>query len=188
VLADLQRLEIRPAERGSRAVELLQAQEARRCTYAGLGDALDHGPVCPQCHLKLDEELELTPVEDTRQVAEQEVAAYAAYLRRPGFQSALREYVLALPGRGDLAARLEQLLDLGEAPPARTLLAILNDDVVSHLNRVLSGKTIRPRNFAELRSALAGRTLSKEEAQRLFQKWLEGEEGGEGDEMLHVEP
>lgn len=187
-LADLQRLEIRSAEPGSRAVELLEAQEARRCTYAGLGDALDRAPVCPHCHLKLDEELDLVPVEDIRQVAEQEVAAYAAYLSRPGFQRALREYALALPGRGDLAARLGQLLELGDAPPARALLAILNDDVVTHLNRVLSGKMIRPRNFAELRSALAGRTLSKEEAQSLFQKWLEGEEGGESDEMLHVEP
>lgn len=191
VLANLQRLEFRSAAPGSRAMDVLEAQEARRCTYAGLGEALDRSPVCPQCHLKLDEELDLVPVEEIRQLAEQEVAAYAAHLTRPGFQRALREYALALPGRGDLAARLGQLLEIGEAPTSRALLAILNDDVITHLNRVLSGKTIRPRNFSELRNALAGRTLSKDEAQRLFQKWLEGgegSEGDEGDEMLHVEP
>jgi hypothetical protein len=191
VLADLQRLEIRTAEPGSRALELLEAQEARRCTFAGLGEALDRAPVCPHCHLKLDEELGLVPLEDIRQVAEREIEASVAHLRRPGFQTALREYLLGLPGRGDLMARLQQVLELGDSPPARALLAILNDDVIAHLRRVLSGKMIRPRNFGELRSALAGRTVSKDEAQRLFQKWLEGEEVGEspeGDEILRIEP
>lgn len=190
-LADLQRLELRTAEKGSRALELLEAQEARRCTFAGLNEALDNTPVCPNCHLKLDEELSLVGLDDIKKVAEQEIMAYVAYLRRPGFQRALKEYTLALPGRGDLTARLEQVLELPEDPPARVLVSLLNDDVIAHLNRVLSGKTIRPRNFAELRSALAGRTVSKEEAQDLFRKWLEGDEGPEGEggeEILHIEP
>lgn len=191
VLGSLQRLEIKSVEKGSRALELLQAQEARRCTYAGLNDALDQGPVCPDCHLRLDEELDLVPLEAVREAAEQEIGAYLAYLRRPGFQRALKEYALALPGRGELAVKLEQLLSLTEDTPARNLLALLTDDVIAHLNRLLSGKTIRPRDFGELRSALAGRTLSRAEAQQLFQKWLQGEEGDEGEEgdaILHIEP
>ena len=67
-------------------------------------------------------------------------------------------------------------------------MSLLTDEVIVHLNRVLSGKQIRPRNFGQLRTILAGRTLSKEEAEQLFHKWLSGEEGEDGDEVIHVEP
>ncbi|MEN6549416.1 MAG: hypothetical protein ABFE07_25500 [Armatimonadia bacterium] len=190
VLTHLQRLELKLPHQGPHAVELVEAQEARRCTYAGLSEALDQAPTCPECGVRLDEEVELTPLEDIKEVAEREIGAYVERLRRPDFQAALREYTLALPSRGELVTKLEQLLNLSEAPPARTLLSILSDDVIIHLNRVLSGKTVRPRDFGQLRSALAGRTLSKEEAQQLFQRWLTGEESEEeeGDEVIHVEP
>jgi hypothetical protein len=154
-----------------------------------LNEALDATPVCPDCGLKLDQEIDLVPLEDIKQAADNEIRAYVAQLRRPDFQQALKEYALALPSRGELVTKLEQLLNISEDPPARVLLGILTDDVIIHLNRILSGKTIRPRDFGELRTALAGRTLSKEEAQTLFQRWLAGEEGGEEpDEVIHVEP
>jgi hypothetical protein len=187
-LAALQQLELKVADEGPHALELIEAQETRRCTFAQLGEALETSPVCPQCHLLEDEEPQLVPLEEIREVAEAQIARRVARLRQAGFQRALQEYVQALPGRGELAAKLNQLLQLDEAPPTRLLLSLLSDDVIVHLNRVLSGKTIRPRDFGQLRSALAGRTLSKEEAQRLFQKWLAGEEGDEGDEVLHIEP
>jgi hypothetical protein len=188
VLAHLQRLELKVAHEGPHAVELVEAQEARRCAYPGLGEALDTAPICPECHLRLDQEVELLPLEEIRELAEQEIATYLAELRRPGFQSQLLAYVEALPQRGELATRLEQLANMGDNPPARLLLSILTDEVIIHLNRVLSGKQIRPRNFGQLRTSLAGRTLSKEEAEQLFHKWLAGEEGDGGDEVIHVEP
>jgi hypothetical protein len=172
-------------------VELVEAQEARRCSFPGLHEALDQEPTCPQCHLRLDQELELVPLEDIKELAEQEVASHVGELRHPVFQAALQAYTEALPQRGELATRLEQLAGLGDSPPSRVLLAILSDEVIIHLNRVLSGRQIRPRNFGQLRTVLAGRTLSREEAQQLFQKWLAGEEGGGpdgGDEVIHVEP
>ncbi|MCE5239895.1 hypothetical protein LLH23_15625 [bacterium] len=191
VLAHLERLSIKPHHEGAHAVELVEAQEARRCAFPGLHEALDQAPTCPQCHLRLDEEPELVPLEEIKALADQEVAGYVVELRRPAFQTALRAYAEALPQRGELATRLEQLANLGENPPARTLLSILTDEVIIHLNRVLSGQQVRPRNFGQLRTVLAGRTLSREEAQQLFQKWLEGEDGERGDErdeVIHVEP
>ncbi|MBU0606570.1 MAG: hypothetical protein KKI08_01735 [Armatimonadetes bacterium] len=191
VLAHLQRLDVKVRREGPQAVELVEAQEARRCVFPGLHDALDQTPTCPQCHLRLDEELELVPLEDIKAQAENEVAAYMAELRRPPFQETLATYAEALPHRGELATRLEQLLSLGDNPPARAVLAILTDEVIAHLNRVLSGQQIRPRNFGQLRTVLAGRTLSREEAQQLFDKWLAGDDsdsGDEGDEVIHVEP
>jgi len=167
----------------------VEAQEARRCNYAGLSEALERQPTCPECGLRLDEEVELMPLEEIKEAAEREIRRYVSRLRRPDFQQALRDYALALPSRGELVTKLEQLLNISEEPPARTLLSILSDDVIIHLNRVLSGKTVRPRDFGQLRNALSGRTLSKEEAQKLFEKWLTGEEGEEdGEEVIHVEP
>ena len=189
VLAHLQRLELQLKREGPTAVELVEAQEARRCTCAELNEALDRSPVCPECGLRLDQEIDLVPLEDIKAAAEDEIQAYVIQLRQPDFQKALREYTLALPSRGELVTRLEQLLNLGETPAPRLLLSVLTDDVIIHLNRVLSGKTIRPRDFGQLRAALAGRTLSKQEAQLLFQRWLgEDDENGEGDEVIHVEP
>lgn len=188
VLAHLQRLELKLRREGPQAVELVEAQEARRCSCPNLNEALDTSPVCPDCGLKLDEEIDLVPLEDIKAAAEEEIRAYVVELRRPNFQQALRDYALALPSRGELVTKLEQLLNLGEDPPARVLLALLSDDVIIHLNRVLSGKTIRARDFSDLRTALAGRTLTKEEAQALFQRWLAGEDEGETDEVIHVEP
>lgn len=191
VLAHLQRLELKLKREGPAAVEIVEAQEARRCSCANLNEALDRSPVCPECSLQLDQEIDLVPLEDVKAVADEDISAYVTELRRPGFQSALKEYALALPSRGELVTRLEQLLNLGDDPPARVLLSILSDDVIIHLNRVLSGKTIRARDFGQLQTALAGRTLSKEEAHTLFQRWLggeEGEDGEAGDEVIHVEP
>lgn len=188
VLAHLQRLELKAKREGPEAIELVEAQETRRCACANLNEVLDSSPVCPECGLKLDEELDLVPIEEIKQAAEDDVRAYAAELRRPSFQQALREYALALPNRGELVTKLEQLLNLSDDPPARLLLSLLSDDVIVHLNRVLSGKTIRARDFSQLRTVLAGRTLSREEAQTLFQRWLSGDEGDEGDEVIHVEP
>ncbi|MHB8994855.1 MAG: hypothetical protein ACYC63_06375 [Armatimonadota bacterium] len=191
VLAHLQRLELKLKHEGPQAVELVEAQEARRCLAPNLNEALDETPVCPECGLKLDQEIDLVPLEDIKQAAENEIRAYVTELRRPAFQQALKEYALALPTRGDLVTKLEQLLTISENPPARVLLGLLTDDVILHLNRVLSGKTIRARDFGQLRTVLAGRTLSKEEAQTLFQRWLSGEEGDTGeepDEVIHVEP
>jgi hypothetical protein len=59
-------------------------------------------------------------------------------------------------------------------------MQVFTDEVISHLNRILAGKTVTPRNMAELRRALEGRTLTKEEAQSLFAQWING--GGETDE------
>lgn len=191
VLAHLQRLELKPQWDGPHAVELVEAQEAQRCMFAGLNDVLDRSPVCPECGLRLDQEIELVPLEEIREVAEREIAAYVTELRRQPFQEALREYAQALPGRGELNTKLDQLLQMSSNPPARMLLSVLSDDVIIHLNRVLSGKTIRPRDFGQLRNALAGRTLSKQEAQQIFFAWLSGEEdeeSSEGDEVIHVEP
>jgi hypothetical protein len=188
VLAHLQRLDLQVRHEGPHAIELVEAQEARRCNFPGLSEALDTAPTCPQCHLRLDQEIELLPLEQIKELAEQEIAAYVAELRRPGFQAQLLPYIEALPQRGELATRLEQLANIGDDPPARLLLSVLTDDVIVHLNRVLSGKQIRARNFGQLRTALSGRTLSKEEAEQLFHRWLSGEDGDEGDEVIHVEP
>ena len=188
VLAHLQRLEVKLKREGPHALELVEAQEGRRCGCPNLNEALNTSPVCPECGLKLDEEIDLVPLEDIKAAADEEIRAYVAELRRSSFQQALKDYALALPSRGELVTKLEQLLSISDDPPARVLLSILSDDVIIHLNRILSGKTIRARDFGQLRTVLAGRTLSKEEAQTLFQRWLSGEEGEETDEVIHVEP
>jgi len=188
VLAHLQRLDIKPEWEGPSAWEIIEQQEAKRCTYTNLQEALDATPTCPQCHLRLDEELPLVPLEQIKEVAEREIAAYMAQLRQPEFLRALHAYLDALPQRGELATRLEQLAHLSENPPIRLLLSLFTDDVIVHLNRVLSGKRIRPRSFSKLRQSLAGRTLSRREAEELFQQWLASTDDDNEDEIFHIEP
>ncbi len=188
LLAHLHRLEIKPAWEGPSAWEIIEQQEKKRCAYTNLQEALDAAPICPQCHLRLDEELPLVPPEEIKELAEREIESYLAQLRQPAFQRALTAYLEALPQRGELATRLEQLIHLGENPPIRLLLSLFTDDVIVHLNRVLSGKRIRPRSFSQLRHLLAGRTLSRQEAQELFQQWLQGEQDDNEDEIIHIEP
>ena len=100
----------------------------------------------------------------------------------------IRQYSAALPRRGDLTTRLNAIADLGPDPTAREILSLFTEDAILHLNRVISGKSLIPRNFGELREALRGRTLTKAEAQELFQNWIAGHNGGgEGDDLLQID-
>ena len=166
----------------------VEEQVQRRCTAADLSDALDRSPVCAACRLRLDEEPDFTPVEALLAQTHQAVVGYVAAIGDEETRQRIRQYSAALPRRGDLTTRLNAIADLGPDPTAREILSLFTEDAILHLNRVISGKSLIPRNFGELREALRGRTLTKAEAQELFQNWIAGHNGGgEGDDLLQID-
>lgn len=187
-LAQLQRLNLEVDGDTGRAFEMLEAEMDRRCTCEDLNTALDERPICPECGLRLDEDPDLIPPEDILEIATEGLHAYVDALRDPEFVRALEEYAYGLQSRGELRARMERVAHLDERPNPRQILTLFSDDLINHINRMLSGKRMKPRNFAELREALSGRTLTKEEARELFKKWLEDEDEDNGDELIHIVP
>jgi len=187
-LQQLQGLDIEARHDAAHVGETLEHYLSLRCTRQDLAVALDEAPVCSSCHLKLDEELRLPPPEELYQAIAAGLGEYAQALRDPAFAEKLRMYAEALPHKGDVSARLLAVLELPDQPTARDILTVMTDDVIAHINRVLAGKTLIPRDFGELREALQGRTLTKSEAQKLLARWLEGaDEHLDDDEILHIQ-
>lgn len=179
-LAQLQPLEITITHDLARVGEMIESYASRRCTLTDLGAALNRAPVCPQCGLRLGEELNLPPVDDLVEAINQGLREYLEVITTEDFRAKVREYAAALPYRRELSARLEAVAALSAEPSPREIMQVFTDEVLSHLNRILAGKMVTPRNMEELRRALEGRTLTKEEAQNLFAQWISG--GGETDE------
>ena len=179
-LAQLQPLEVSITHDLARVGEMIESYASRRCTLTDLGAALARQPICPQCGLRLGEELNLPPVDDLVEAINQGLREYLEAITTEEFRQKVREYAAALPYRRELSARLEAVADLSPEPSFREIMQVFTDEVFSHLNRILAGKMVTPRNMGELRRALEGRTLTKEEAQNLFAQWIGG--GGETDE------
>jgi hypothetical protein len=158
---------------------------ARRCTYAGLDRSLRISPVCPECGLELGYDPDLPDPTDLVEMVNQGLREYTQLLCAPELREQLRKYMAALPRWGDLSARLLELLNLSGTLSPRQVLTLFTDEVILHLNRVLAGQIIVPKDLSELRRALHGKTLSPEEARRIVLEWLEGatengdERGGE---------
>lgn len=166
----------------------IEEQVERRCMRADLSEALDIHPVCPDCRLALNEEPRLLPVETLVEETRQAAAGYLAALAVPALRQRIREYAASVPRRGELGVRLEQISQLGTGANPRQILTLFTDDAITHINRALSGKKLEPRTLGDLRKALEGRTLTREEAEALFNKWLEGDsEGTESDGLLQIE-
>ncbi len=187
-LSQLSRLHLDVTPGAEEMFARVEAEAARRCTRADLAEVLESSPVCPDCRLRLEEEPALIPVEALLAEARATIRSYAAALAEAPHREALRHYVDAAPRRGDIGARIEAILELGRDPSPREILTLFTDDVIAYVNRALSGKKLAPRDFAELRDALRGRTITKDEAQELFRKWLEGEQDGlEDDGLLQID-
>jgi len=187
-LAQLEKLDVEVEHGAGRVAELINNHVARRCHYPNLAVALDQRPICPSCQLALGEEPQLGSVDHLRKVIEWGLGEYAQVLQRPEFQQQLFNYAAALPRRGDIPQRLSNIAQLSAEPSPKQILTLYTDDVIGHINRVLAGKALVPRDFGELRETLADRTLTKKEAQELFKIWVEGTEGGLGDEeILNIE-
>lgn len=166
----------------------VETQVGRRCLQPDLQDLLDASPVCPDCKIRLNEEPDLLPVEALVEEASAALRGYLQVLSRTGVRQRLADYARLMPRRGDQPARIEAIAQITEEATPREVLGLFTDDVIPHVNRVLSGKRLAPRNFSELRETLAGRTLTKDEAQKLFSTWLEGREGdSEDDSVLQIE-
>ncbi|MCD6361261.1 MAG: hypothetical protein J7M38_10405, partial [Armatimonadetes bacterium] len=187
VLAQLDRLNLSVKHDISVINDAIEAVMSRRCRELNLTQALDHEPVCPACRLRLGEEVTLRPVEELVALADQGVAEYIAQLRQPRNQQALADYLKAMPHRGETVRKLAEIIRLPADAGARALMPLLSDDVLTHLQRALTGEQVAPRSLAELRKQLAGRTISRAEARRILNEWLEAN-GGEDDDMLHIEP
>ncbi len=188
-LAQLQRLDLKVEADPGRAFEVLEAELQRRCDYEALGTALDSQPVCPNCHLRLDVEPDLVPPEEILELAQAGIRAYIQAMKTAEFSRLLHQYATGLPNRGELAARLDRVLHLDDEANARLILTLFNDEVIAHLNRMLSGKRLRSRDFGQLRELLSGRTIPREEAMQLFERWLQaGDDDEDGSELIHIEP
>ncbi len=189
-LAQLQRLDLKVEGDAGRAFEVLEAELQRRCEYEALGAALDSHPVCPNCHLRLDVEPDLVPPEAILELAQAGIRAYLEAMKGAEFSRLLAQYTAGLPNRGELAGRLDRVLHLDAEANARLILTLFNDEVIAHLNRMLSGKRLRSRDFGQLRELLSGRTMPAEEAMQLFERWLQAGDDDEedGGELVHIEP
>ncbi len=187
-LAQLQRLALDVDPNTDRAFVVLDAQAKRRCTYEALAEALDTLPVCPNCHLPLDVEPDLTPPEQILRLAADGLQAYLDVITDESFARRVEEYAQSLGGHGELAARLSRVVYLEQDQSARHILTLFNDELISHLNRMLGGKQLQMRELGPLREALAGRTLSAAEIREIVRKWLDGDDPPEDDHLVHVEP
>lgn len=188
VLAQLQSLEIDITHDLARVGEMIEHYAQRRCTFSDLSSALARQPVCPQCNLKLGEELSLPPAEDLLETINEGLREYFQVLSEESFRQQVREYATALPYRRELTNRLEAVANLDAQPSPREIMSLFTEEVISHLNRILAGKSVMPRNLGELERILAGRTLTREEAQRLFLQWMKG--GGpeiDDEDIFHIE-
>lgn len=186
-LAQLQPLSIPITHDLAHVGEMIEAFSGKRCTYPDLSTALTREPVCPQCRLRFGEEITLPPVEELLAAISRGLHEYLEVLTSEDFRQKVREYAAAMPYRRELSARLEAVAELSAEPSPREILSVLTDEVLSHLNRILAGKTVAPRNLDELRQALAGRTVTREEAQRLFAEWIESGRAGDDDDLFRIE-
>ena len=127
-------------------------------------------------------------MQELQEATQRGLSEYFAALSSPNLQAKLTTYALALPQQGDVNTKLKTVAELAAPPSPRQVLTLLSDDVIGHINRVLAGKTLIPRDFGQLRNVLAGRALTKQEAQALFRAWLEGaEQDLDNDDILQVE-
>ncbi len=187
-LAQLQSLEIKITHDLARVGEMIEHYADRRCTFSDLTSALTRQPVCPQCNLKLGEELSLPPAEDLLETIKQGLCEYFKVITEQGFRQRVKEYATALPYRRELTTRLEAAANLDPEPTPREIMSVFTEEVISHLNRILAGKSVLPRNLGELQRVLSGRTLTREEAQRLFLQWMKDSGPDIDDEdIFHIE-
>lgn len=187
-LAQLGKLHLNLDNVAEEMAQRVEAQAGRRCPRTDLSEVLERSPVCPDCRLRLNEQPELVTVEQLFEEAQEAVRGYAEAITAAPCRDRLAQYAQAAPRRGDIGARVEAILDIGPDPTPREILTLFTDDVIAYLNRILSGKRLSPRNFAQLRDSLHGKTLTREEAQELFRRWLEGEdEEPEEDGLLQID-
>ncbi|MFW5867508.1 MAG: DUF6079 family protein, partial [Armatimonadota bacterium] len=188
VLSSLDRLDI-DVEHDHRAVnEQIEREIGKRCREMSLSQELERSPVCPACGLRLGEEINLRPPEEIAELAERGVQEYVRALRSPTNQRALAEYIRGLPHRGETVRKLAQIVRLPEETGARALMPLLGDDVITHLQRALSGQNVRSRSLGELRRVLSGRTLTRDEAVAEVRRWLEADGDLDDDDLIHIEP
>jgi energy-coupling factor transporter ATP-binding protein EcfA2 len=168
--------------------EQIERELTKRCRELNLSQALDQSPVCPACGVRHGEELNLVPVEELEELAERGVAEYVAALRNPVHQQAIAHYLQTLPHRGETVRKLAEIVRLPEGAGARLLMSLLGEDVLTHLQRALSGQQIAPRSLGDLRRLLAGRTLSRTEALQLLEQWIDSGHDLGDDDLLQIEP
>jgi hypothetical protein len=185
-LAQLQPLSIPITRDLAHVGELIETFSGRRCTFPDLSTALTREPVCPNCRLRFGEEIVLPPVEELLESLMLGLREYLEVLTSEDFRQKVREYAAAMPYRRELSARLEAVAELSAEPSPREILSVFTEEVLAHLNRILAGKMVAPRNLDELRHSLAGRTLTREEAERLFAEWM-ASGGGEDDDLFRIE-
>ncbi|MBC7288245.1 MAG: hypothetical protein H5T86_09425, partial [Armatimonadetes bacterium] len=178
-LERLGRLRIEVENSAAAVREQVERALAARCTYAGLDRALRLSPVCPECGLGLGEEPEVPDPEELREAIRAGLREYSQALASPELRERMRRYLAALPHWGDLTTRMLEILNFSGVLSARQVLALFTDDVVTHLNRVIAGQILVPKDLGELRRALRGRLLTPEEAREIVMRWLENAESSE---------
>jgi len=188
VLSALDRLDLEIEHDLSAVNEQIEREIAKRCRELSLSQELEQTPVCPSCGLRLGEEINLREPEEIAALAVEGVGEYISVLRSPANQRALAEYIRGLPHRGETVRKLAQLVRLPDEVGARSLMPLLGDDVLTHLQRALSGQNVRSRSLGELRRQLSGRTLTREEAIEAMQQWLEADGDIDDDDLIHIEP
>lgn len=188
-LERLARLNIQVEHDAGHVRKMVENIVGQRCTYAGLDRALRLSPVCPGCGLQLGDEPDAEAPDAVDEAIRAGLAEYSRELSRPEFRETLRKYMAVLPRWGDLSARLLEIANLSGPLTARQVLTLFTDEVITHLNRVLAGQIVVPRDLGELRRALRGKALSPDQAREIVLEWLEGagEDRGEGDELLQFE-
>ncbi|MGI5818791.1 MAG: DUF6079 family protein [Armatimonadota bacterium] len=190
VLSALDRLDLEVEHDLGAVNEQIERELARRCREMSLSQELERAPVCPSCGLRLGEEINLRPAEEIGELARRGVEEHIRALGTSANQQALAEYIRGLPHRGETVRKLAQLVRLPESEDvgARSLMPLLGDDVLTHLQRALSGQNVRSRSLSELRRQLSGHTLTRDEAMETVRRWIEANGDIEDDDLIHIEP
>src|SRR5690554_3145843 len=141
-------------------------------------------PTC-SCGFRLGEKVELPNLSFLKKRLWRGIKSYLTQLQEDENRRRLTAYAehLEMVGRRREAAPLKELLKIEAGGDEDELLprleALVNQSVVAHLNRALTGDAvIAERHLTELREMLADRVFTAVQLQEIFHTWLSGDGTG----------
>lgn len=158
---------------------------SRFCDYPGLATALTESPRCPQCRLEIGREMRIPSVDELLVQYRQAVESRFARLRQPEILERLHRHTQSDPAHP--TSLLITACNFLRSGDTESFLNQLNDETVRHLNLALSPRKRVARQTAHLTTTFSGQLLTKGNALRTFESWLDGEDGLRPEDEVHFE-
>lgn len=173
--------------RGREVWTRLRKVLAGRCDAADLHRELTPWmPVCPRCRLILGQKPLRPPVVELQNEAAEALRPYQEWIGAAATRETMSWRAEALTDPG-LSRSLKALAELPTPAEATSLAQLMTPRVVEELNFLFAGRREVRRNLRDLAARLAGRKITKAEATREFETWIESGEQVRPDDWICVE-